>query len=172
MAESQKAPVKRGGRYCVCGGPGGVSCKNSTHTPGIILHKFPSEKTRPDERRLWTKFVRRHRTNFSPTQYSVVCSAHFEPSCYPQSFSLDIPEHLRPKARYLKPDALPTIDAVPVETDKLKSTPVSKRQSRMVNMKREDAIKRQKERRQKTVQLIPAALEQDTLLASQNELLA
>ena len=134
MAESQKAPVKRGGRYCVCGGPGGVSCKNYKHTPGIIMHKFPSDKTRPNERRLWTKFVRRHRINFSPTQYSVVCSAHFEPSCYPQSFSLDIPEHLRPKARYLKPDALPTIDAVPLETDKLKPTPVSKRQNRMVNM--------------------------------------
>jgi hypothetical protein len=36
--------------------------------------------------------------------------------------SLDIPEHLRPKARYLKPDPLPTIDAVPLETDKLKPT--------------------------------------------------
>jgi hypothetical protein len=68
MAESQKAPVKRGGRYCVRGGPGGVICKNSTHTPGIIMHNFPSDKTRSDERRLWTKFVRRHRVNFSPTQ--------------------------------------------------------------------------------------------------------
>jgi hypothetical protein len=98
------------------------------------MHKFPSDKTRSDERRLWTKFVRRHRVNFSPTQYSVVCSAHFEPSCYPQNFSLDIPEHLRPKTRYLKPDALPTIDTVPLETDKLKPTPVSKRQNGMVNM--------------------------------------
>lgn len=135
MAELPKANVKRGGRYCVCGGPGEVSCKNTTHTPGIIMHKFPSEKTRPDERRLWTKFVRKHRVNFSPTEYSVVCSAHFEPSCYPQCFSLNIPEDLRPKARYLKPDAIPTIDVVQLETDtELKETPVSKRQKRMVNI--------------------------------------
>jgi hypothetical protein len=59
-----------------------------------------------------------------------MCSAHFEPSCYPQSFSLDIPEHLRPKAIYLKPAAHPTIDAVPLEIDKFKPTPVSKRQNR------------------------------------------
>ena len=43
MAAQQKA-LKRGGRFCVCGSPGGVSCKNTTHTPGIIMHKFPSEK--------------------------------------------------------------------------------------------------------------------------------
>ena len=133
MAAPQKA-LKRGGRFCVCGGPGGVSCKNTTHTPGIIMHKFPSEKTKVEERRLWTKFVRRHRPNFSPTPYSVVCSAHFEASCYPQCYSIDIPENLRPKARYLKPEAVPTIDAVllGLGTD-IKTTPVSKRGDRMVS---------------------------------------
>ena len=129
MAAPQQA-LKRGGRFCVCSGPGGVSCKNTTHKPGIIMHKFPLEKTRVEERRLWTKFVRRHRPNFSPTPYSVVCSAHFEASCYPQCYSIDIPENLRPKARYLKPEALPTIDAVLLGlwTD-IKTTPVSKRRS-------------------------------------------
>ena len=134
MAASQKA-VKRGGRFCVCGGPGGLSCKNTTHTPGIIMYKFPSEKTRAEERRLWTRFVRRHWANFSPTPYSVVCSAHFEPSCYPQCYSIDIPEHLRPKAKYLKPDAVPTIDAVVVGLGAdMKTTPVSKREDRRVSV--------------------------------------
>ena len=98
------------------------------HTPGIIMHKFTSEKTRVEERRLWTKFVRRHRPNFSPMPYSVVRSAHSEASCYLQCYSIDSPENLRPKARYLKPEAVPTIDAVRLglRTD-IKTTPVSKR---------------------------------------------
>lgn len=124
---SQGDDRKRGGRYCVCGGPGGISCKNSTHTPGIITHKFPSEKTRAQERKLWTKFVRRHRADFSPTHFSVLCSAHFESSCYPPCYSLDIPEHLRPKASYLSPGAMPTIDMVPLEP-----APVSGREERKV----------------------------------------
>ena len=70
MAAPQKA-LKRGGRFCVCGSPGGVSCKNTTHTLGIIMHKFPSGKTRVEERRLWTKFVRRHHPNFSPTPCTI-----------------------------------------------------------------------------------------------------
>ena len=99
------------------------------------MHKFPSEKTRAEEQRLWTRFVRRHRANFSPTLYSVVCSAHFEPSCYPQCYSINIPEHLRPKAKYLMPDAVPTIDAVVVGLGAdMKTTPVSKREDRMVSV--------------------------------------
>lgn len=123
-----KTQVPRGGRYCVGGGPGGISCKNSSHTPGVMLHKFPSEKTRAEERKLWTKFVRRHRPNFYPTAHSVLCSAHFEASCYPQCYSIDVPEHLRPKVTYLKPEAIPTIDTVvPLEP-----TPNSGRGNRMV----------------------------------------
>ena len=100
----------------MCGSPGGITCINYTHTPGIIMQKFPSEKTRAEQRKLWTKFVRRHRADFSPTPYSVICSVHVDASFYPQCYSLDIPESLKPKAIYLSPEAVPTIDAVPVES--------------------------------------------------------
>ena len=69
--------------------------------------------------------------------HAVFCcfSVHFEPPCYPQCYSIDIPEHLRPKAKYLKPDAIPTINTVVVGlgTD-MKTTPVSKREDRMVSV--------------------------------------
>ena len=92
------------------------------------MHKFPSENTRAEQRKLWTKFVRRHRADFSPTPYSVICSAHFDASCYPQCYSLDILEILKPKAIYLSPEAVSTIDAVSVE-----STTIYRRDKRKVS---------------------------------------
>ena len=60
---------------------------------------------------------------------------YFEPPCYPQCYSIDIPEHLRPKAKYLKPDAIPTINTVVVGLGAdMKTTPVSKREDRMVSV--------------------------------------
>ena len=50
--------------------------------------------------------------NFTPTLYSAICLAHFERSCYPLCYSLDIPSPLRPKLFYLKPCSVPTIDTV------------------------------------------------------------
>ena len=103
---------KRGGLYCVCGGRSGVSCTNSASTPGISMHKFPSKEKKAGLWKLWVQFVRKHRPNFTPTLYSAVCSAHFERSCYPLRYSLDVPSPLKPKLCYLKPDSVPTIDTV------------------------------------------------------------
>ena len=47
--------IKHGGRYCVAGGPNKVSCKNTSYTPGISMHRFPEDKRL---RRLWTRFAR------------------------------------------------------------------------------------------------------------------
>ena len=105
-------PSKRGGLYCACGGPSGVSCTNSVGTPGISMHKFPSKEKKFDEWRLWLQFVRKHRPNFTPTRYSAICSAHFERSCYPLRYTLSIPSPLKPRSLYLKPGSVPTIDTI------------------------------------------------------------
>ena len=39
-----RVSTKSSGRYCVAGGPHGVSCKNSQSTEGISMHRFPKVK--------------------------------------------------------------------------------------------------------------------------------
>ena len=70
---------KRGGKYCVAGGPNNISCQNTSYTEGVSIHYFPTD---PVFRQKWTRFVRIHRANFKPVKSSVLCSAHFEPSCF------------------------------------------------------------------------------------------
>jgi hypothetical protein len=120
---------KRGGLYCVCGGPGGVSCTNSAGKPGISMHKFPSKEKKPDEWKLWVQFVRKHRPDFTPTLSSAICSVHFERSCYPLRYSLGVPSPLKPRSLYLKPGSVPTIDTV------VPKTPESARNRRKVSTK-------------------------------------
>ena len=126
-----KVDKKRGGLYCVCGGPGGVSCTNAAGTPGISMHKFPNKDKKLDQWKLWVQFVRKHRPSFTPTNFSAICSAHFERSCYPLRYSLDVPSPLKPKSLYLKPGSVPTLDTV--VPDDLQ-TPVSARQRRKVSI--------------------------------------
>ena len=77
---------KRGGRYCVAGTPNQESCKNTSYTPGITMHLFPTE---PKCRAQWIKFVQRHRVDFGEpiNRYASLCSAHFEPSCFENSLA-------------------------------------------------------------------------------------
>ena len=80
MAERKKA-VKPGGRYCVAGAPNKESCKNTSYTPGISMHTFPTE---PKVRAKWVKFVQKHRIDFGEpvSRYAALCSAHFEKHCF------------------------------------------------------------------------------------------
>lgn len=100
---------KKGGKYCVAGGPKEVSCTNSQFTPGISMHVFPSlsneETTR--QRRLWISFVRRHRPNFQATASSFLCSCHFDANCF--TTNLEISTAIGMKRR-LVAGAVPTID--------------------------------------------------------------
>ena len=41
------------------------------------MHKFPANE---EQRKIWIKFVPKHRPNFTPTNSSVICSAYFETS--------------------------------------------------------------------------------------------
>ena len=50
-----KKKQKQLGKYCVAGGPGNVSCKNSYLTEGISMHGFP--KGEGKKTNLSTKFV-------------------------------------------------------------------------------------------------------------------
>ena len=71
--------AKRGGRTCAAGGPGQISCTNSSYSPGISMHTFPVNK---QIRAKWVKFVRTHRPDFQATNYSALCSLHFSLSCF------------------------------------------------------------------------------------------
>lgn len=112
MEDSKKAG-RRGGRYCVAGAPNNESCQNTSYTPGIKMHQFPSD---PGLRGKWVQFVRRHRAGFNPTsKYTSLCSAHFEDSCYERSTSLLANVNLSEGSQFrtfLKKGSIPTRDAV------------------------------------------------------------
>ena len=63
-----QAGIKYGRGYCVAGGQNKVSCKNTSYTPGISMHRFPKDESL---RRLWTQFVRLSTVslNFFSAQY-------------------------------------------------------------------------------------------------------
>ena len=105
MSSSTKR-AKRG-KFCVCGGPGLRSCTNTYHIGGISMHKFPANE---EQRKIWIKFVQRHRPNFSPSSSSVICSAHFEKSCFATRYHVGVPDELKPRARYLIQGSVPTKD--------------------------------------------------------------
>ena len=79
MAEQVSKSKLLGGQSCVAGAPNNESCTNNQHTEGISLHRFPKD---PVVRKQWVNFVRRHRKEWQPEKYPVLCSAHFEDSCY------------------------------------------------------------------------------------------
>ena len=73
------AIAKHGGKTCAAGAPGQISCTSSSYSPGNVMHIFPkNEKVRAQ----WVKFVRTHRPDFQPTDYSYLCSLHFNESCF------------------------------------------------------------------------------------------
>lgn len=77
------AKIRRGGRYCVAGGPNNVGCSNSSYSDGISMHQFPRDRER---RSKWIKFVQQHRRDFvNPGRYAALCSAHFTENCFVRS---------------------------------------------------------------------------------------
>ena len=116
MAESSKTlrAKRRGGRYCVAGTPNQRSCQNTSFTPGIHMHHFPSDLP---VRAQWVQFVRRHRHDYKdPTsKYASLCSAHFDESCYERKMSVvrSVKKEYKLEMRvFLKPTAVPTRDSV------------------------------------------------------------
>ena len=80
MAELASKPKRRGERYYVAGAPNNQSFQNTLFYPGIAMHQFPTDAVLREK---WIKFVQRHRREFKPKgKYTLLCSAHFEASCY------------------------------------------------------------------------------------------
>ena len=134
---------RRGGTYCVAGGPNKTSCKNSVRTHR--MHRFPKDLT---IREKWVKFVRRYRTDFNIAQYSEdvrLCSAHFERDCYSRPLLLDITDEEKKNTKmFLFQGSVPTLYPNPVkspeaqteaEAEKLNETDsISKREKRRVRL--------------------------------------
>ena len=84
------------GSRCVVQG-----CSNrSNKAAGLALHASPTDRTRD----LWVRFVRMKRKNFFPQPQAkfVICSVHFEESCFTRAFDPT-------QRRQLKPGSLPSI---------------------------------------------------------------
>ena len=108
MAESGEK--KRGGRRCVAGTANLKSCGNCFYTPGISVHQFPTD---PAVRAQWVRFVQRHRVDFGEpvNKYAVLCSAHFEESCFTRNPSLQLEGVSRTRVDLIK-GSVPTRDTV------------------------------------------------------------
>ena len=100
---ADRAPIKRGGKYCVAGSRDNVSCNCTTYSPGNSMHRFPSDKVLCQK---WTSFVRKHRRNFKPSKHSALCSAHFEPTRFTRVASV-VPSNCA-----IRRGCIPTRDAV------------------------------------------------------------
>lgn len=103
------------GKYCVAGGPGLLSCTNSSQTPGVSMRLFPSN------------FVQKHRPGFKPTKTSVLCSIHFAPD----SLARKIDFKDQPSVRRLEKGAFPTIF---VAVKKGEDAPITERERRTVSL--------------------------------------
>lgn len=126
--ENTKSKIVRG-KYCVAGGPNGISCKNSSQIPGISMHYFPSNK---ETRQKWTRFVRQHRPDFIPSQTSTLCSEHFEDDCF-NTCNVSGKKDVKLKRCLIK-GSLPSKNGTPGCYKSASETPLStKRKRRQVN---------------------------------------
>ena len=67
MASDQEGLGSRrssGRKYCVAGGPGGVSCINSQYTEGVSIHHFPDQNKDKYLYLKWVQFVQKHCPSF------------------------------------------------------------------------------------------------------------
>ena len=67
---------------------------------GISLHNSPTDKAGDAK---WKRFIGFHRDGFKPEGRFVVCSRHFEPSCFQRAM------HIPGAKRVLKRGSVPTI---------------------------------------------------------------
>ena len=103
-----------------------ANCSN-TYGHNVSLFKFPKD---PALRQKWIKNVQRTRANWSgPSEHSVLCSQHFDSSCFEADSELAAQMGIQ-KRRRLKPDAVPTLFEKPVIQLPSQSEPGPSRLSR------------------------------------------
>jgi len=77
-----------------------------TYSDGVSLFKFPKD---PVLRQKWIKQVQRTRAQWSgPSEHSVLCSKHFDGSCFEPDAELASHMGIQKRTR-LKADAIPTL---------------------------------------------------------------
>ena len=87
-------------KRCVAAG-----CSN-TYSDNVSLFKFPKD---PVLRHKWVKNVQRTRAQWNgPSDHSVLCSQHFDSSCFERDSDLASQMGMQ-KRRRLKEDAVPTL---------------------------------------------------------------
>ena len=92
-------------KRCVAAG-----CSN-TYSDNVSLFKFPKD---PILRQKWVKNVQRTRAQWSgPSEHSVLCSQHFDNSCFEPDSELASQMGIQ-KRRRLKDGAVPTLFEKPV----------------------------------------------------------
>ena len=79
------------------------------NTREVSIHHFPNATKEPKKHAKWVKFVRKHRPGWIPSETSILCSSHFEDSCFEQNRI--IAASLGIKAG-LNRDAIPILDNV------------------------------------------------------------
>ena len=107
-------------RTCAAAG-----CSN-TNSDGISLFKFPKDKLM---RKKWADQVKRHREKWEPTDHSVLCSKHFEESCFSSDQLLTVSLGLGKKKASLKSDAVPTLFSKPKRKTLEENPPAKRRRS-------------------------------------------
>lgn len=120
---------------CVAAG-----CSN-THKDGFSLFHFPKDA---NLRKKWADQVSRTRDKWMPSDHSVLCSKHFEESCFEESTRLSIAMGMEKRMKpRLKPDAVPTIFPKPP----LLKRPLAKGQESATPKKRRSAYEKRERRR-------------------------
>ena len=113
---AEKKGKSSGGRRCVAGAPNKTTCRNVSYTEGVSVRQFPPD---PVVRAQWVRFVQRHRVDFGEpiNKYAVLCSAHFEDSCFTRdpSIHLDGMEAIQMR-KSLIPGSVPTRDSFTTST--------------------------------------------------------
>lgn len=104
------------------------------------MHSFPHDASL---KRAWIRFVRTCRSNFVQTKYSLICSKHFAPDCYPDTYRMQEEMGFPPKKKILLPGAVPTIQ--------------KHDQSRTSNRHTSTCPSRKRKKRQKLKVSLPAA---------------
>ncbi|XP_049573527.1 zinc finger MYM-type protein 1 isoform X1 [Syngnathus scovelli] len=97
---------KRGGKRCIA-----MGCSN-TNEAGVSLFLFPKDE---GLRKQWTEQVQTTRKDWSgPTDYSVLCSAHFQETCFEPGPLMRIKLGISTRCKLvLKKDSVPTIFSRP-----------------------------------------------------------
>ena len=130
MASTSKSCERLGGQYCVAGLPNGVSCQNGQYTEGKSIHEFPNKAKEKSRHQSWLSFVRKHRPNWNSTNSSILCSDHFEESCFARNHANAMEPRMKIR---LKADVIPTIDLSSVEIGEAGEKPLTQRAQRQVS---------------------------------------